>query len=120
MKSVAESVDFVRDFLVALGLKMSSSEGTPSEVPLSNPWPAPCRIFEGASANRDGRQAEGSAGSSGNDAQNGLRGGAAKFYPWGFAEKASPDIIAEGEKEWAKTGSLARYYDFVSCVDLTS
>ena len=38
-----------------------------------------------------------------------------KFHPWGFAEKASPEIIAEGEKEWAKTGSLARYYDFVSC-----
>ena len=38
-----------------------------------------------------------------------------KFYPFGFAEKASPEVIAEGEKEWAKTGSLARYYDFVSC-----
>jgi pimeloyl-ACP methyl ester carboxylesterase len=38
-----------------------------------------------------------------------------KFHPWGFAEKASPEIIAEGEKEWAKTGSLARYNDFVSC-----
>ena len=38
-----------------------------------------------------------------------------QFHPWGFAEKASPEIIAEGEREWAKTGSLARYYDFVSC-----
>jgi pimeloyl-ACP methyl ester carboxylesterase len=38
-----------------------------------------------------------------------------QFHPWGFAEKASAEIIAEGEKEWAKTGSLARYYDFVSC-----
>jgi len=38
-----------------------------------------------------------------------------QFHPWGFAEKASPEIIAEGEKEWAKTGSLARYHDFVSC-----
>jgi pimeloyl-ACP methyl ester carboxylesterase len=38
-----------------------------------------------------------------------------QFHPWGFAEKASPEIIAEGEKEWAKTGSLARYNDFVSC-----
>jgi pimeloyl-ACP methyl ester carboxylesterase len=38
-----------------------------------------------------------------------------KFHPWGFAEQTSPDIIAEGEREWAKTGSLARYYDFLSC-----
>jgi pimeloyl-ACP methyl ester carboxylesterase len=38
-----------------------------------------------------------------------------QFHPWGFAEKASPEIIAEGEKEWAKTGSLARYYDFMAC-----
>jgi len=38
-----------------------------------------------------------------------------KFHPWGFAEKASPEIIAEGEREWAKTESLARYYDFLSC-----
>ena len=38
-----------------------------------------------------------------------------QFHPWGFAEKASPEIIAEGEREWAKTGSLARYYDFMSC-----
>lgn len=38
-----------------------------------------------------------------------------QFHPWGFAEKASPEIIAEGEREWAKTGSPARYNDFVSC-----
>jgi pimeloyl-ACP methyl ester carboxylesterase len=38
-----------------------------------------------------------------------------KFYPWGFADKASPEIIAEGEKEWAKTGSRVRYYDFLAC-----
>jgi len=38
-----------------------------------------------------------------------------KFDPWGFAEKASPEIIAEGEREWAKTGSKVRYYDFLAC-----
>jgi pimeloyl-ACP methyl ester carboxylesterase len=37
------------------------------------------------------------------------------FHPWGFADKTSSEVIAEGKKEWAKTGSLARYYDFVSC-----
>jgi len=38
-----------------------------------------------------------------------------QFHPWGFAEKTSPEIIAEGEREWAKTGSLVRYNDFLSC-----
>ena len=38
-----------------------------------------------------------------------------KFYPWGFSEQASPEIIAEGEREWAKTGSLVRYHDFLAC-----
>lgn len=38
-----------------------------------------------------------------------------KFYPWSFAEKASPEIIAEGEREWAKTGPRVRYYDFLAC-----
>jgi pimeloyl-ACP methyl ester carboxylesterase len=38
-----------------------------------------------------------------------------KFYPWSFAEKASPKIIAEGEREWAKTGARVRYYDFLAC-----
>ena len=38
-----------------------------------------------------------------------------QFHPWGFAEKASPEVISEGEREWAKTDSLARYYDFLSC-----
>jgi len=38
-----------------------------------------------------------------------------KFHPWGFSEQASPEIIAQGEKEWAKTGSLVRYHDFLAC-----
>jgi len=38
-----------------------------------------------------------------------------KFSPWSFAEKASPEIIAEGEREWAKTGARVRYYDFLAC-----
>jgi pimeloyl-ACP methyl ester carboxylesterase len=38
-----------------------------------------------------------------------------KFHPWGFSEQASPEIIAEGEREWAKTGSLVRYHDFLAC-----
>jgi pimeloyl-ACP methyl ester carboxylesterase len=38
-----------------------------------------------------------------------------KFYPWSFAEKASPEIIAEGEREWAKTGARVRYYDLLAC-----
>jgi len=32
-----------------------------------------------------------------------------KFEPWGFAENASPEVLAEGKREWAKTGSRVRY-----------
>ena len=39
----------------------------------------------------------------------------AKFEPWGFAQNAAPEVIAEGEQEWAKTGSRARYHDFLAC-----
>jgi len=38
-----------------------------------------------------------------------------KFYPWGFAESTSSEIIAEGEREWAKTSPQVRYYDFLAC-----
>ena len=38
-----------------------------------------------------------------------------KFEPWGFAGKTPPEIIAEGEREWAKTGARARYQDFMAC-----
>jgi pimeloyl-ACP methyl ester carboxylesterase len=38
-----------------------------------------------------------------------------KFYAWGFAEKAPSEIIAEGEREWAKTSAQVRYYDFLAC-----
>jgi pimeloyl-ACP methyl ester carboxylesterase len=38
-----------------------------------------------------------------------------KFEPWGFAGKTPPEIIAEGENEWAKTGGRARYQDFLAC-----
>lgn len=38
-----------------------------------------------------------------------------KFFPYAFYEKTPPEIIAEGEKEWAKTGPKARYFDFLAC-----
>ena len=38
-----------------------------------------------------------------------------KFEPWGFAENASPEILAEGKREWAKTGSEVRYQDLLAC-----
>ncbi len=38
-----------------------------------------------------------------------------KFYPWGFAGNASPEILSEGEREWAKTGARVRYHDFLAC-----
>ena len=38
-----------------------------------------------------------------------------KFEPWAFSEKAAPEVLAEGEKEWAKTSSKVRYYDMLAC-----
>jgi len=38
-----------------------------------------------------------------------------KFESWAFSEKAAPEVLAEGEKEWAKTSSKVRYYDMFAC-----
>lgn len=38
-----------------------------------------------------------------------------KFEPWAFSEKASPEVLAEGEEEWKKTSSRVRYYDMAAC-----
>ncbi len=38
-----------------------------------------------------------------------------RFDPWGFAEKASKEVIAEGERQWAKTNSQVRYQDMLAC-----
>ena len=38
-----------------------------------------------------------------------------KFEPWGFAAKTSAAVIAEGEREWAKTNSRVRYQDMRAC-----
>jgi pimeloyl-ACP methyl ester carboxylesterase len=37
-----------------------------------------------------------------------------KFEPWAFSEKAAPEVLAEGEKEWAKTSPKVRYYDMLA------
>ncbi len=39
----------------------------------------------------------------------------ARFEPWAFSDKASSEVLAEGEKEWAKTSSRVRYYDMLAC-----
>jgi len=38
-----------------------------------------------------------------------------KFFPWGFAENAPPEVLSEGEKEWSKTNSRVRYQDLLAC-----
>jgi len=38
-----------------------------------------------------------------------------KFEPWAFADGASAEALAEGEREWAMTSSWVRYYDLVAC-----
>ncbi len=39
----------------------------------------------------------------------------AKFDPRGFAPGASAEAVAEGERQWAKTNSRARYHDMLAC-----
>jgi len=38
-----------------------------------------------------------------------------KFEPWAFGKSAPAEVIAEGEREWAKTNSKIRYQDFLAC-----
>lgn len=38
-----------------------------------------------------------------------------KFEPWAFGKNAPAEVIAEGEREWAKTNSKVRYQDFLTC-----
>ncbi len=38
-----------------------------------------------------------------------------KFDPWGFAETAPSEVIAEGERQWARTSPRVRYQDFLAC-----
>ena len=116
MKSVAESGDFVRDFLVALGLKKvflaghSFGGAVVQSMALRHAEYLKALLLIGTGAKLRVLP----------EALEMMRKMAfgemqPKFHPWGFAEKASPEVISEGEREWAKTGSLARYYDFVSC-----
>lgn len=38
-----------------------------------------------------------------------------KFEPWAFADNAAPEVLAEGEREWARTSSRVRYHDMAAC-----
>jgi pimeloyl-ACP methyl ester carboxylesterase len=116
LKGVTESGDFVKDFLVALGLKNvvlaghSFGGAVVQSMALGHAEYVKALILIGTGARLRVLP----------EALEIMRKMAfgempPKFHPWGFAEKASPEVIAEGEREWAKTGSLARYYDFVSC-----
>jgi len=116
LKSVAESGYFVRDFLVALGLKNvvlaghSFGGAVVQSMALHHAEYLKALLLIGTGARLRVLP----------EALEIMRKMAfgempPKFHPWGFAEKASPEVIAEGEREWAKTGSLARYHDFLSC-----
>jgi pimeloyl-ACP methyl ester carboxylesterase len=116
LKSVAESGDFVRDFLIAVGLKNvvlaghSFGGAVVQSMALRHSEYVKALLLIGTGARLRVFP----------EALEMMRKMAfgempPKFHPWGFAEKASPEVIAEGEREWAKTGSLARYYDFLSC-----
>ncbi len=116
LKSVAESGDFVKDFLAARGLKKvilgghSFGGAVVQTMALRHAEYLKALLLIGTGARLRVLP----------EALEMMRQMAfgempPKFHPWGFAEHASPEIIAEGEREWAKTGSLARYYDFLSC-----
>jgi pimeloyl-ACP methyl ester carboxylesterase len=116
MKSVAESVDFVRDFLHALGLKnvVLGGHSFGGAVVLSM---ALCHAEYLKALLLIGTGARLRVLPEALEMMRKMAFGEMppKFHPWGFSEEASPEVIAEGEREWAKTGSLARYYDFLSC-----
>jgi len=38
-----------------------------------------------------------------------------KFEPWAFSKRATPEVLREGEGEWAKTSPKVRYYDMLAC-----
>jgi pimeloyl-ACP methyl ester carboxylesterase len=40
---------------------------------------------------------------------------APRFEPWGFSPSATPELLSEGEREWAKTSPRVRYYDMAAC-----
>ncbi len=116
MKSVREYCLFMKDFLDALGLESlvlgghSMGGGIVQDLALQYPLRLKALLLIGTGARlrvlpdaleMNRKMASGEI--------------PPRFYPWGFAEKASPGIIAEGEREWAKTGSKVRYYDFQAC-----
>jgi pimeloyl-ACP methyl ester carboxylesterase len=115
-QTVAEYGDFVKDFLEALGLKKAALGGHSlggaivQDVALRYAQKLTALLLIGTGARLRVLP----------EALELLRKMAfgetqPKFYPWGFSEQASPEIIAEAEKEWAKTGSLVRYHDFLAC-----
>ncbi len=38
-----------------------------------------------------------------------------RFDPWIFGSKATPEMVSEGEREWAKTSPRVRYIDMAAC-----
>ena len=116
LKGVAESAEWVKDFLEALGLKSvvlgghSFGGAVVQEMALRYAQKLKALLLIGTGARLRVLP----------EALEMMRKMAfgeipPQFHPWGFAEKASPEIIAEGEREWAKTGSLVRYHDFLAC-----
>ncbi|NWF54160.1 MAG: alpha/beta hydrolase [Syntrophaceae bacterium] len=115
-RSVSEYGDFMNDFLEALGLKKAVLGGHSlggaivQDVALRHPQKLRALLLIGTGARLRVLP----------DALESMRKMALgeippKFEAWGFSEKASREIIAEGEREWAKTGSLVRYHDFLAC-----
>jgi pimeloyl-ACP methyl ester carboxylesterase len=115
-KSVSEYGDFVNDFLEALELRKvvlgghSLGGAVVQDLALRHPQKLKALLLIGTGARLRVLP----------EALESMRKMASgeippQFYPWGFSEKASPEVIAEGERAWAKTGSSVRYHDFLAC-----
>ncbi|MBI5969309.1 MAG: alpha/beta hydrolase [Deltaproteobacteria bacterium] len=116
MKRVSEYRDFLKDFLNALGLERivlgGHSLGGAVVQDFTIYYPATLRAIlligtgarlrvlpEALEVTR--QMAEGKI--------------EPRFDPWGFSAKASPEVLAAGEGEWAKTSPRVRYHDLMAC-----
>jgi len=116
MKSIPEYREFMKDFFRVLGTQKivlgghSLGGGIAQDFALRYPEKLRAILLIGTGARlrvlpealeRLGQMAEGKI--------------EPRFEPWGFSPGAAPELLSEGEREWAKTSPRVRYYDMAAC-----
>ncbi len=116
MKSIAEYREFVKDFFGVLGMEKialgghSLGGGVVQDFALKYPEKLRAVLLIGTGARlrvlpealeRLRQMAEGKI--------------EPRFEPWGFSSGATPELLSEGEREWAKTSPRVRYHDMAAC-----